>query len=184
MPRAKLAPSLVPSKILMQFLDRVTSSYDAPILDAPCGFGRNALALAAEGYDVIAVDKDMDRLRSVKKSAAVNLLLGSNPSGKVFSIRADLATSRLPFGDSSFSAILCIHYPVQRIISDLDALLKRGGHFYIETFQGHGENHLELPDAEEIRHALSGYELLFYKERSVGPTSRNSVVVEALAQKR
>ena len=39
----------------MQVLDRVTSSYAEPILDAPCGFGRNALALASHGYDVIAV---------------------------------------------------------------------------------------------------------------------------------
>jgi predicted RNA methylase len=59
---------LVPSTTLMKFLVRITSSYGAPILDAPCGFGRNALALAARGYDVVAVDRDIDRLRFIENN--------------------------------------------------------------------------------------------------------------------
>lgn len=58
-----------------------------------------------------------------------------------------------------------------------------GGHLFIETFGGHGENYLELPKADEIRQALKGYELIFYSERSVGPASQNAVVVRAFAQK-
>jgi 2-polyprenyl-3-methyl-5-hydroxy-6-metoxy-1,4-benzoquinol methylase len=54
---------LVPSKTLIRFLDRVTSSNAAPILDAPCGFGRNAFPLAAEGFNVIAVDKGSSSLK-------------------------------------------------------------------------------------------------------------------------
>jgi hypothetical protein len=65
----------------------------------------------------------------------------------------------------------------------LDDQLIDGGHLFIETFGGHGENYLELPKADEIRQALKGYELIFYNERSVGPTSQNAVVVKALAQK-
>lgn len=45
------SPSLAPSKLLMQVLGPVTSSYGKPILDAPSGFGRNALALASLGYE-------------------------------------------------------------------------------------------------------------------------------------
>jgi SAM-dependent methyltransferase len=184
-PRAKLPPSLVPSKTLMQFLGRLTSSYGEPILDAPCGFGRNALALAGQGYDVVAVDNDLDRLKSLKKSAAINSPRGirSTASGRLLPICADLASDRLPFGGSSFSAILCIHYPVQEIISDLCTTLKDGGWLYVETFGGQGRNFLELPKAGEIRHALHGYELVFYNERLVGPTSQQAVVVGVLAQK-
>jgi hypothetical protein len=58
-----------------------------------------------------------------------------------------------------------------------------GGHLFIETFGGQGQNYLELPKADEIRQALRGYKLLFYNERSVGPISQNSVVVKVLAQK-
>lgn len=177
---------LVPSATLMKFLVRITSSYGAPILDAPCGFGRNALALAARGYHVVAVDRDIDRLRLLENSAA-NILHSdrpSNASGRVSSVCADLSANRLPFAKSSFSAVICVHYPVQTIISDLDAAVQKGGHFYIETFGGQGQNYLELPKAGEIRDALAGYDFHFYKERQVGPRSLNSVAVRALGRKR
>ncbi|WP_420969325.1 class I SAM-dependent methyltransferase [Bradyrhizobium sp. B120] len=168
----------------MQFLDQVTSSYCEPILDAPCGFGRNALALAARGYDVVAVDKDLDCLDSLKNTAAIKL---DGPkwirSGKVFPVCADLKPSRLPFGESSFSAIVCVHYPVQEIISDLCTALKDGGWLYIETFGGQGQNYLELPRAGAIRRALEGHKLVYYKERPVGPTHQEAVAVCALSQK-
>jgi SAM-dependent methyltransferase len=179
LPQRKIPPPLVPSKTLIRFLDRVVSSYGAPILDAPCGFGRNALPLAAEGFNVIAVDKDPDRLNSLQKSISEK----PRAVGKVFPLCADLTKGRLPFGPRSFSAILCIHYPVQNILADLDDQLMDGGHLFIETFGGHGENYLELPKADEIRQALKGYELIFYNERSVGPISQNAVVVMAFAQK-
>jgi SAM-dependent methyltransferase len=153
---------------------------DAPILDAPSGFGRNALALADQGYHVIAVDKDVNRLGALKQSLAVH-----PPAGKVVAICADLILGQLPFGPSSFSAILCIHYPVQRILLDLKAVLKPGGYLYIETFQAHGKNYLELPKAGEILRTLGeDCEMLIYKERPVGPAGEQSAVVEALARKR
>lgn len=147
---------LVPSATLMKFLDRITSSYGAPILDVPAGFGRNALALAALGYEVVAVDKDVGRLTSMQKSAA-DIPQSSQRSkawGRIISVCADLTCGRLPFGNSSFSAILCVHYPAQRIIADLDAAVQNGGHIYIETFGGQGQNYLELPKAGEVRDAL------------------------------
>ncbi|TYO61858.1 class I SAM-dependent methyltransferase [Bradyrhizobium hipponense] len=177
---------LVPSVTLMKFRERITSSYGAPILDAPAGFGRNALAFAALGCDIIAVDKDVGRLKCVEKSAD-DIFQSTEPSnacGRIISVCADLTCNRFPFGKSSFSAILCIHYPAQRIIAELTSAVQTGGHIYIETFGGQGQNYLELPKVGEIRGALRGYELHFYKERPVGPPSHNSVVVTALGQKR
>lgn len=170
--------SLEASKKLIRVLSQLTFSDHAPILDAPCGFGRNALAVADQGYDVIAVDKDVNRLTALKQSLA-----GQPAAGNVFAICADLVTGRLPFGTRSFSAVLCIHYPVQRIILDLKAVLKPGGYLYIETFQGHGKNYLELPKAGEISRALQDCEILIYNERCVGPPSEQAVIVEALACK-
>jgi hypothetical protein len=68
-------------------------------------------------------------------------------------------------------------------VTDLDDLLMNGGHLFIETFGGHGQNFLELPKANQIRKALKGYKLIFYDERSVGPKSQDAVVVQALAKK-
>jgi hypothetical protein len=70
-----------------------------------------------------------------------------------------LTKGQLPFGPCSFSAIICIHYPVQKILADFDNQLMGGGHLFIETFGGHGENYLELPKADEIRQALIGCKL-------------------------
>jgi hypothetical protein len=68
-------------------------------------------------------------------------------------------------------------------LADFDDLLMDGGYLFVETFGGHGENYLELPKADEVRQALKGYRLLFYNERSVGPTFQNAVVVKTLVQK-
>ena len=181
MRRRLLAPSLAPSKAMMKVLDRLASSYEAPILDAPSGVGRNAFALAARGRDVIALDKDANRLRQLNKFIDASTPCAT--SGRVFPICADLAANRLPFHGPSFSAIVCIHYPPQRIISDLQELLAHGGHLYIETFQGYGNNYLELPEVGEIQFALQGYEIILYNEGRVGPPSQQAVVVEALARK-
>jgi len=43
-------------------VNQLTFRDDVLFLDAPCGFGRNALALADKGYDVIAVDRDVNRI--------------------------------------------------------------------------------------------------------------------------
>ena len=69
---------------------------NALILDAPSGFGRNSLALADRGYDVVAVDKDMGRLGSLENSKT-----GSLRPGSIHSVRVDL-TNRLPFNDLTY----------------------------------------------------------------------------------
>jgi SAM-dependent methyltransferase len=177
---------LVPSTTLLKFLDQITSSCDAPLLDAPSGFGRNAFALAERGCDVIAVDRDVDRLRFLESSGISSREPdhGLNRRGRIFSLCADLSANRLPFAKSSFSAVICVHYAVQNIVQDLSDTIKKGGFFYIETFGGQGANYLELPRAGEVRDALKSYDFYFYKERPVGPPSHSSVVVTALGQKR
>jgi hypothetical protein len=63
--------------------------------------------------------------------------------------------------------------------------LKEGGYLYIETFGGQGQNFRELPKAGQLRELLSRQvEFRFYKERKVGPTDVDSVVVTLFAQRR
>ena len=174
---------LKPSTVMLRLLDEITFSDNATVLDAPCGFGRNSIALAARGFAVMSVDKDCGRLDSLKR--AVHELRSSKQAhSRILPLCADLSNNRWPFLESSFSAVICVHYPVQEIIENLKACLREGGYIYIETFGGQGGNYLQLPKAGELRAALTGYDFLFYKERSVGPTTHNSVVVVALAQKR
>ena len=168
--------------MMLRLLDGITFPEDATALDAPCGFGRNAIALATKGLVVVGADKDCGRLDSLREVAA-ELKSKKQTYPGIFPICADLSDNRWPFLESSFSAVVCVHYPAQEIIENLKASLREGGYIYIETFGGQGGNYLQLPKAGELRRALAGYNLLYYKERSVGPTSFNSVVVVALAQK-
>jgi tellurite methyltransferase len=173
---------LRPSTVMLRLLDGITFSENATVLDAPCGFGRNAIALASKGLVVFGADNDCGRLGSLK-GAVAELKNSKQTHADIFPICADLNDNRWPFLESSFSAVVCVHYPAQEIIENLKASLREGGYIYIETFGGQGGNYLQLPKAGELRTALAGYNLLYYKERTVGPMSFNSVVVVALAQK-
>jgi SAM-dependent methyltransferase len=172
---------LTPSTVMLRLLDRIPLLDGATVLDAPCGFGRNAIALAAKGFAVVSADKDCDRLHSLK-SAVAELESSKQTRPRILPVCVDLSNKSWPFLKSSFSAVVCVHYPVQEIIENLKASLRQGGYIYIETFGGLGGNYLQLPKAGELRAALIDYDLLLYKERSVGPTTFNSVVVMALAQ--
>jgi SAM-dependent methyltransferase len=174
---------LKPSTMMLRLLDGISFSENATALDAPCGFGRNAIALAAKGLVVVGADKDCGRLNSLK-SAVAELEASKQTHPRIFPICADLSDNRWPFLESSFSAVVCVHFPAQEIIENLKGSLREGGYIYIETFGGQGGNYLQLPKAGELRAALAGYDLLSYSERSVGPTTSNSVAVVALAQKR
>jgi hypothetical protein len=130
----------------------------------------------------VGADKDCRRLDSLQRVVA-ELKSSKQTNSRILPVCVDLSHDGWPFLESSFSAVVCVHYPVQEIIENLKASLQEGGYIYIETFGGQGGNYLQLPKAGELRAALVGYDLLFYKERSVGPTAFNSVVVVALAQK-
>jgi SAM-dependent methyltransferase len=173
---------LKPSTVMLRLLDRITLPNNATILDAPCGFGRNALALAANGFTVVSADKDYGRLSSLK-SVVAELTDSKQENPRIIPVCVDLRNSTWPFLESSFYTILCVHFPVQEIIENLKESLREGGYVYIETFGGQGGNYLQLPKAGQLRAALAGYELLFYRERPVGPKAFNSVVVVALARK-
>jgi hypothetical protein len=69
--------------------------------------------------------------------------------------------------------------------ADYISSLQEGGHIYVETFGGHGENFRVLPKAGQLRKLLSrDVRFKYYKERKVGPIGFNSVAVTLFAQKR
>ena len=176
-----------PSKTLLRFAEQVAYFGRGTVLDAPCGYGRNAVALAARGCTVLAVDNDQGRLAALEQVKTAYIAERALPGvriGKIFTLCADLKAERWPFAPSSFSAIVCIHFAMIDLVPCLLSSLQEGGHVFVETFGGHGENFRVLPKAGQLRDLFSRHvEFKYYKERKVGPTEFNSVSVTLFAQK-
>jgi SAM-dependent methyltransferase len=177
-----------PSKNLLRFADQIASLGNGPVLDAACGSGRNALALAVRGCTVVAVDNDRKRLLALEQINRSYLAEHASPHvyiGHIFTVCADLKPEIWPFTPSSFSAIVCIHFPVTSLVPCFISSLQPKGYIYIETFGGHGENFRQLPKAGQLRELLSTHvEFKYYKERKVGPMALDAVSVTLCAQKR
>ena len=175
-----------PSKTLLRFSNEIASSKGL-VLDAPCGYGRNAVALAALGCTVVAVDHDRKRLAILNQTKVAYIAASASPgisSGKILTVCADLNTRAWPFARSSFSAIICVHFPIVHLIPSFISSLEDGGHIYVETFGGQGENFRVLPKAGQLRTLLCGdVDFRYYKERKVGPSGFDSVTVTLFAQK-
>lgn len=156
-----------PSKTLIDVADELTSLSQYPVLDAGCGFGRNAVALASLGLSVVCIDRNLDRLKSFSRSARLHL------------VHADLKHSQWPFSQNCFAAIICVHFLDTYLFDAFRYSLIPSGHLYIETFGGHGGNYLDLPKAGQLRDLLSRhFNLAFYRERQVGPADSGAVSVK------
>jgi SAM-dependent methyltransferase len=177
-----------PSRILVRFADEIASFGSRLVVDAPCGFGRNAIALAARGCAVVAIDNDYRRLATLERAKADYIgdqTTADVRTGRIFTVCADLIAGRWPVAPSSVSAIICVHFVMMDLIPDFISALEVGGYLYVETFGGQGMNFLALPKAGQLRELLSRHmEFRYYKERKVGPTDIDSVAVTLLAQRR
>jgi SAM-dependent methyltransferase len=116
-------------------------------LDLGCGPGRNALRLAAHGYEVDAVDLSPTALAWARERAADRTDPPRFHHGDIFTV--DLPHEQY---DLIYDSGCLHHLPPHRRISYLALLARRlapGGHFALTAFAaGHGS---DLPDAEYYR---------------------------------
>jgi SAM-dependent methyltransferase len=176
---------LSPSSTLLKFIGEIAYP-GARALDLACGFGRNAIVMAAHGSDVICADRNLVRLRHLDTTKAV--LLEQVPNdvtpGRIATVCADLTADRWPFEASSFDAIVIVHFVRLELFPFLIPTLQVGGHLYFETFGGHGQNHLDLPRPGEVKAALGvNFSLRYYKERVASRQHPQAVTAKVLARK-
>lgn len=72
-----------PNEQVIRFIKRNVSDINKTILDFGCGAGRNSIALAGEGYNIIAIDCTQDAVDMLKekakdKSYNIKCLVNSN----------------------------------------------------------------------------------------------------------
>jgi SAM-dependent methyltransferase len=117
--------SAAPASWLLGHRDLLPLSGTA--LDVACGRGRNARWLAAQGFDVLAVDRDETLVRALAADAT---RLG-------LSIRAeavDLEHGAPSLGVARFDVIVVVHYLHRPLVPHLIAALRDGGVLVYETF--------------------------------------------------
>jgi tellurite methyltransferase len=99
-----------------------------PVADLACGPGRHALAAAADGARVLALDRDAAALRSLAAAARARGL-------PVQGVRADLETPRgIPVRPGSCGAILVFRFLFRPLAAAIEEALAPGGLLLYETF--------------------------------------------------
>src|SRR3954447_8397708 len=92
-----------PSRLLLRVGKKFSGEF--PVLDAGCGVGRNAIALAELGLNVVCADRDEKRLAKL-----VGIQPADDSRGALLPICVDLEKKTWPFGLRCFSTIVCVHY--------------------------------------------------------------------------
>lgn len=111
-----------PSPVLEQYLSEIP---DGRALDVATGTGRNAVFLAAEGYEVDAVDQSREGLRITQENAA-----SRGVESRLNLVQADISTYRFP--TDAYDLITVSFYRIIDRFPDLKEALKEGGYLFVE----------------------------------------------------
>jgi SAM-dependent methyltransferase len=90
-------------------------------LDLACGAGRNALFLAKNGWDVVAIDGAPEAIRIVKQRAK---RVGVALELHVIELESSLP---LPFDDATFDLVTMVLYLQPSLFAEAHRLLRSGG---------------------------------------------------------
>jgi SAM-dependent methyltransferase len=90
------------------------------VLDVACGSGRHVRWLAAQGFQVTALDRDQAALEGLRDVAEM--------------VTADIETAAWPLPGRSFDALLVTNYLWRPLWPALQAALSPGGVLIYETF--------------------------------------------------
>jgi SAM-dependent methyltransferase len=184
-PLWRLTPA---SSTLLKFARYLTEVTSKPVLDVGCGYGRNAVALALRGLDVVCADSDPHRLSTLTVLAPAFLArdkLRDQEPGEIRTICVDLHASTWRFEHDAFSSIVCVQFPDPEPLFDVfRASVVRAGFLYLETFGGHGENYFDLPRTGHLKRVLQEhYDIISYREKPVGPPMLGRVSAKLLARR-
>jgi len=151
------------------------------VLDLACGRGRHARYLAGLGFQVEAVDRDAEAVRSLAGVA------------RVTARAADLEHARWPYRDQFFAAIVVTNYLHRPLFPHLIAGLADGGVLIYETFAAGNERYGrpsnpdfllrsgELLDVVRGRLRVVAYEELYSAEPRPAIVQRICAVRDAAA---
>lgn len=128
--------TIIPNELTPKEVDFIIQYFklqqDSSVLDLMCGYGRHALALAAKGIHVTAIDNLPDYINELKKNAAAENL----------PVKAVLSNVIEYEPEENFDLVICMGNSLQffdkhdlvRLLKKIAAHLKTGGHFFVNTW--------------------------------------------------
>ena len=171
-----------PSRFLQEIIDG--ESWNVPrgkALDVACGKGRNALFLAARGFQVTAIDISRVGLEEGRRQAEENSL-------SIDWQQSDLEGVRL--GPAEYDLIVNINYLQRSLVRQIRSAVKTGGHVIFETYLidqqtiGHPKNPDYLLAHNELLDYFRDYRVLRYREGqfadNVEPSFRAGIFAQRL----
>jgi tellurite methyltransferase len=170
-----------PSPFLVEVLN--SSAWEIPpgrALDIACGSGRNALFLAARGFEVTAVDISAVALAEARRRAEAASLAVS------WQI-ADLAEAKFP--RERFDLVINFNYLQRTLIPKIVSALRVGGHVIFETYLtdqkeiGHPKNPAYLLGHNELLDLFRPFRVLWYREGNFADGRESSFRAGIFARK-
>jgi SAM-dependent methyltransferase len=145
------------------------------VLDVACGQGRHARLLATQGWDVLAIDRDPEKLAALE-AGAVGL------PGTVTTACMDLETVGVTLGTRAFGAVLVFNYLHRPLMPALVAAVAAGGVLSYETFtirqaeRGRPVNPAFLLQPGELAALVEPLDVIAEREGDIAGAWRASIV--------
>ena len=170
-----------PSRFLQEIVDGENWSLPrGKALDVACGKGRNALFLAARGFQVTAIDISPVGLEEGRRQAEQNSL-------SIDWQQSDLENVQLcPAG---YDLIVNINYLQRSLIRQIKSAVKTGGHVIFETYLidqqaiGHPKNPNYLLMHNELLNHFRESRVLLYREGRFADSAERSFRAGVFAQR-
>ncbi len=159
---------------------------DGRALDVATGTGRNAVHLAAVGYEVDAIDRSAEGLRITRERAAER---GTEVAARLNPIRADVPSHGFP--TATYELITVSYYRAIDRFPDLIDALVPGGYLFVEHHLRSTDSTPSGPNsdryrfaANELLHAGLGLSVIHYDEGTEErPGDRRRATARLLARR-
>ncbi len=168
-------PNTDPARLLVDFIGLLPKG---KALDIAMGSGRNALYLAALGFEVEGLDNDEQAIAACLDAAKAQGI-------KITTRQVDLEQVQLL--PESYNLIICFYYLQRSLMPQMIGALRSGGIVVVETFLidnhllfGHPRHRDYCFEHNELLRTFRDFRVLFYRE---GVIEGGKVVAQIVAQK-
>ena len=165
-----------PEDLIVRFADRIPARKSAPeVLDVACGAGRHSLFLARRGCRVVAMDRHLEHLRSLRDAVRKEHLPVEVLESNVESM------SLLP---ECFDAIVNTLFLYRPLFPEYVRALRKGGILFFRTFTTDHADLLGktrprrdfLLEPGELARAFSSLDVIHYEESVTGQRAIASIL--------